>query len=219
MSGEIVKYSNELNLYSFGKLTHYELNILYVILHKFYVNNVLELSFSLEELKDLVYFKNKDDFKRYAFNFFVKFQEFKILIKKDSKLMSFVVMPALKLNLKTGVITIRGNELLAGMLHNITSNFTMFLLKDINEIKGEYSKKIYQLLMQFRTTGVAVFKFEDFKFILDFPYDRQRDVDTRVLFPAMAELSKYLLNLQYEKIKKRRLVTMIKFTFDPISNF
>lgn len=227
MTGEVVKYKNELNSYYFGNLTEYELNIFYSVLYKLRDNKTLVVKFTIEELQELIQFKRKDvDFKEYAFKTFKKLTNIQITTRdpNDSKkLRHFTVLPMLTLDTETGEIEVQANEFLANFLNNITSNFTRIMLEDLNEIKGVYAKKLYQLLMQYKNTGWAQFDMDDFRLVMGIPKTyRQIDITDKVLKPALKELSKgnkiYLENLKYEKIaKKGRKISDIKFSFVPVN--
>ncbi|MBX2655343.1 replication initiation protein, partial [Campylobacter jejuni] len=106
-------------------------------------------------------------------------------------------------------------------------------LAEFAELSGKYTKTLYRLLKQFRTTGKAYFEWEEFCRIMKIPENyRQIDIDQRILKPAIKELSKErnlfdqirvpFKNLAYEKEKtagrgRGGKVSGITFTFKPES--
>ncbi|MBX1102273.1 replication initiation protein, partial [Campylobacter jejuni] len=119
------------------------------------------------------------------------------------------------------------------MIINKKFGFTAFELAEFAELSGKYTKTLYRLLKQFRTTGKAYFEWEEFCRIMKIPENyRQIDIDQRILKPAIKELSKErnlfdqirvpFKNLAYEKEKtagrgRGGKVSGITFTFKPES--
>lgn len=117
------------------------------------------------------------------------------------------------------------------MIINKKFGFTAFELAEFTELSGKYTKTLYRLLKQYRTTGKAVFKWEEFLRIMKIPEDYQMcDIEKRILKPAIKELTKErnlfdqirvpFKNLVYEKEKiaargRGGKVSGIIFTFKP----
>lgn len=128
-------------------------------------------------------------------------------------------------------IEIQVNPQFEYILNQLTANFTAFELAEFIALSGKYTKTLYRLLKQFRTTGKAYFEWEEFCRIMDIPQDyRQSEIDKRILKPAIKELSKErnlfdqvrvpFKNLAYEKEKtagrgRGGKVSGIVFTFKP----
>ena len=106
----------------------------------------------------------------------------------------------------------------------MTANFTRFELAEFVSLKSSYSKGLYRLLKQFRTTGYYEVPIEDFRRLLDVPKSyRMSDINKTILTPALTELSDIFPELQCEKIKRAvagsRGVSVVKliFSFKPTS--
>uniref|UniRef100_UPI0012F6E874 replication initiation protein n=1 Tax=Campylobacter coli TaxID=195 RepID=UPI0012F6E874 len=128
-------------------------------------------------------------------------------------------------------IEIQVNPQFEYILNQLTANFTAFELSEFIALSGKYTKTLYRLLKQFRTTGKARFEWEEFCRVMDIPQDyRQSEVDKWILKPAIKELSKErnlfdqvrvpFKNLAYEKEKtagrgRGGKVSGITFTFKP----
>lgn len=127
-------------------------------------------------------------------------------------------------------IELEVNEEFAYLINELTKNFTAFELAEFIALSGKYTKTLYRLLKQFRSTGIARFEWSEFVRILDIPENyRMCDIDTRILKPAIKDLTKErnlfdqkrmpFINLAYEKIKARTEKGMkvigITFTFKP----
>lgn len=128
-------------------------------------------------------------------------------------------------------IEIQVNPQFEYILNQLTANFTAFELSEFIALSGKYTKTLYRLLKQFRTTGKARFEWEEFCRVMDIPQDyRQSAIDKWILKPAIKELSKErnlfdqvrvpFKNLAYEKEKtagrgRGGKVSGIVFTFKP----
>lgn len=112
------------------------------------------------------------------------------------------------------------------------SEYTSFGLKTFLTLKNKYTKPLFKELMQFKTTGKAFFRMEDFRSKLDIPnslsFSKIRD---RILIPSIKDFSilfkNYKIiakvlsgeeieiteNMPDEAKKDRRQVTNINFFF------
>ena len=86
------------------------------------------------------------------------------------------------------------------------SKFTYFSLMEFVSLKTMYSKRLFIMLKQFRTTGyrrISVEAFREFMGADDKTYDDYAQLKRRVLLPAVNELveKNYIKGLQVEEIK------------------
>lgn len=115
---------------------------------------------------------------------------------------------------------------------NNYDEYTSFGLKTFLELKNKYTKPLFKQLMQFKNTGKAFFRMEDFRNKLDIPkslsFSKVRD---RILIPSLQDFSiifkNYKIiakvldgeeieiteNMSDEAKKDRRQVTNINFFF------
>jgi hypothetical protein len=115
---------------------------------------------------------------------------------------------------------------------NNYDEYTSFGLKTFLELKNKYTKPLFKQLMQFKNTGKAFFRMEDFRKKLDIPnslsFSKVRD---RILIPSIQDFSiifknyKIIVkvldgeeieiteNMPNEAKKDRRQVTNINFFF------
>ena len=115
---------------------------------------------------------------------------------------------------------------------NNYDEYTSFGLKTFLELKNKYTKPLFKQLMQFKNTGKAFFRMEDFRNKLDIPkslsFSKVRD---RILIPSIQDFSiifkNYKIiakvldgeeieiteNMSDEAKKDRRQVTNINFFF------
>lgn len=103
------------------------------------------------------------------------------------------------------------------LLSNLKKNFTQFSIQDVAEFKSTYTHRIYQLMMQYKSTGYAKISLDDLRFMLmiGVKYPLFADFKKRVIDVATDEINeKSPYNVQYELIKKGRKFVAVKFTFE-----
>ncbi len=83
------------------------------------------------------------------------------------------------------------------------------------EIKGKYSQRLLDLLMQFKGSGVFIMNYDKFKELLEIPESyRASDIDTQILKKSQTEFKKIgLIITDIEKVKDGRSIKNIKIKF------
>jgi hypothetical protein len=116
-----------------------------------------------------------------------------------------------------GVIEARFNDLLLPYLLELRDNFTKAQLTELLKLKSASSYRIYWLLREYATFGKRTIKLDELKAILglDEEYDRFDNFKARVLERAKAELAATDLPFTYEAVKTGRIVTDVRFFFQP----
>jgi len=87
-------------------------------------------------------------------------------------------------------------------LLNGLDEWVRYSLQQFNELQSSYSKTMFRLLKQFRTTGYAYFSKEDFFELLDIPKSyltQPANLDKRVLKPIKEELTPLFRGLTIKK--------------------
>ncbi|EAK3997046.1 replication initiation protein [Campylobacter coli] len=247
---EIVKYHNDFNKIQLPSFTEQEQNLLFLIFARIKekgIDNVInlyandfkineKLSNSREYLTENI---NSLKYKFFKANFKQIIETKTEVIHKYVNLFETMEIHYVKRNPDDGYdestlfnrITLKINPDFAYLVNQLTTNFTAFELSEFIALSGKYTKTLYRLLKQFRTTGKAYFEWEEFCRIMDIPQDyRQSEVDKWILKPTIKELSKErnlfdqirvpFKNLAYEKEKtagrgRGGKVSGISFTFKP----
>ncbi|EKJ5634810.1 replication initiation protein [Campylobacter coli] len=218
LCGLMVKLKEEKN-----KVTFYPSDLRSILKSDYTNESLLEFSLSLREK----FFKadftiiertTRGDKEVEAHRTINLFTEFAVYVYKSSKELESIEMQV--------------NPRFEYILNQLTANFTAFELSEFIALSGKYTKTLYRLLKQYRSTGKAYFEWEEFCRVMDIPKNyRQIDIDQRILKPAIKELSKErnlfdqirvpFKNLAYEKEKAKGTrgrggkVTGIIFTFKP----
>ena len=169
MANEIVKYSNELNMVVFRKFTANEMNLFFSIVSRMREKGNETVNFSWEELRYLSKYKptstkrfiddlNNTYEKMLQLNYgssyvannkltisrFVLFTGFDITVKTNDD--------GSEIHTESGNVEITLNPKLEHVLNDLES-WTRYSLEDFINLKSTYSKTMFRLLKQYRTTG------------------------------------------------------------------
>ncbi|TWO18561.1 replication initiation protein, partial [Campylobacter hyointestinalis] len=198
---EMVKYHNDFNKIKLPSFTEQEQNLLCGIISKIRENPINQsikltpqelIKFSTENLTnkalgDMLYILRNKFFKA-DFMILIEdkerdligkeiinlFESFKLWYDKKDTEYKHLLEIELKVNPRFEYI-----------VNEVTKNFTGFKLEEFIAISGKYSKTLYRLLKQFRTTGKAYFEWEEFCRIMDIPENKTTgDIDKFILKPA-----------------------------------
>ncbi|MDY5714269.1 replication initiation protein, partial [Fusobacterium gastrosuis] len=215
---EIVKYHNDFSKKIILKnFTANELNFLMAICSKVKNKNSEEVEFSFQQLKELTNWTSNDNKgflnslrntnkKLLALNFEIE--------NEEGGFIQFVLFPTFNTLPKSKVLKVAVNKQFAYLLNNLSNNFTRFELENFTTLQSKYSKLIYKELMQFKSTGYAIFQTEVFRKKLDIPeWYRFSEINKKVLAPAEKELSCIFENLIIKKIKAGREISHLEFYF------
>ncbi|MFC7198570.1 replication initiation protein [Halospeciosus flavus] len=216
MSNEIVKYDNELNTIPFRKFTSLEMNLFFSIVSRMRDQELHTVEFSFDQLRELSQYKPTST-KRFVDdleNTYRKMLQLTIGRRSSSVREFFVLFTGFKIDSENETVNIKVNEDLRGILNELNV-WTRYSLKEFNSLKSTYSKTIFRLLKQYRTTGYLDLNMEDFKELLDLSDSYTlTNIDKRVLKPIKEELPAYFKNLSIEKKKsKKRGNKVIGFIF------
>ena len=115
-----------------------------------------------------------------------------------------------------GRIDIRFTEEIMPHLAELSNNFTMYNLNEIAGFGSIYTTRLYELLMQFKTSGILTISVADLRFKLGCTniLKQYTHLKQRAIQHAVDEInSQYEINLNYEEIKTGRTVTNLIFTY------
>ena len=115
-----------------------------------------------------------------------------------------------------GKIFLHFSQYILPYLSELKGQFTKYELNQISGMTCIYGYRLYELLMQWKTTGKREIEIEWLKkhFELDDSYDRMNNFKARIIDPAVKDInehSKY--QVSWEQRKTGRKVTHLIFTF------
>ena len=220
---EVVKYDNYMNGLKFTGFTATDFNFLMLLCSKLRDKDISEITISFAELRQ------KTGYTQRPIKQFVsdlqrmndKLMKITCKLQTETKIIMFVLFPTFEIDLENQFLTVAVNEKFKFILNELLKNFTRFDLDEFVRLDSKYSKNLYRLLKQYRTTGRYEVSLEEFHSKMDVPeaYTSKRMMD-KIINPALKELkeSNYFKNLecivQYAHKKGRPVVGYV-FTFDP----
>jgi hypothetical protein len=200
-----------------------------------------EIIFSFDELRNNFSLNNQDDFKEFMRFFHNEKDGRKSVFKTDKgdligggvfstkiytdNRLGVMINPYHKQYIYSKIDidkwhSVKGNhkkinalELAEEEKNKLTGMMTTFLS---DEIKGKYTQRLLDLLMQYKGSGFFIMEWDKFKEILEVPKSyRARDIDKQIMEKSKEELEKIGLKItKIEKIKKGRSIETIKIKFD-----
>ncbi len=174
-----------------------------------------EVVFTFEELKILTNWTKKD---KKSFIETIKSTNEKLMSLKNevrigSKEIQFVFFPKFIIDRNKEILTVQVQQEFAYLLNDFT-RFNELDLEIYTNLSSNYSKDIFEELMNFRKSGIKNFKIEDFKNFLNIPTSyRMYDIDRRILKVVEKELKPHFEKFEIEKVKNGRIITNIIFKF------
>lgn len=205
MANELVKYHSELNTIPLRKFTPVQMNLFFSIISRMRDKSENKVSFTFDQLKEL------SDYKATANNRFIddleetydKLMDLRFGRRSTSGLRRerFVLFSAFDINgdADEPYAEIQIHEKAVPLLNDL-DEWVRYSLQQFNELQSSYSKTMFRLLKQFRTTGYAYFSKEDFNELLDVPKSyKQGDIDRAIIKPIREELTPIFTGLTIKK--------------------
>lgn len=219
MANEIVKYDNRMNNVAFSGYNANELDILFSIVSVMKDKDTETIELSFEKLREL------SNYKQTSNTVFVKDirTTYKKLLNtsfsfepKKGVYTEFVLFTEYTVDTNKQTVKIAVNTKFKEVLNVLANNFTRFELVEFTNLNGTYSKQLFKLLKQWKTTGEYTIEINEFRRLMDIPsYYRMSNIDQKVLKPSIKELRniKDFEYLTVTKIKKGRAVDKLVFEF------
>ena len=216
---EVVKYHSKMNEVAFSKFTEQELNLFFMLCQQLKEKGSREIQLSFEQIRELVKYKftGNDRLVKDLDRTYSKMLGLNIKLENEKEIIRFNIFTDYRISKEKKEITIRTHEYFEFILNSLDTFFTRFELNEFINIRSTYSKNMYRLLKQFRTTGYYKITVEEFRRLLDIPKNyRMSEIDKKVLMHIKKELPNYFKKLEIKKIKKqgKREIQFFEFTFE-----
>lgn len=121
-----------------------------------------------------------------------------------------------------GKVTLGFSPWVAPYLTSLHERFTRYSLKKISGLKSAYAIRLFEFLIQFKSTGKLLIGLDRFRDRLDIKdeYKRFCDLKRRVIVPSVNELvEKSGLAINWTPIKSGKVVTQLEFLFREAETF
>lgn len=214
----MIKYHNDMNLVAFKNFNQRELNIFFSICALMKEKGDNTITFSYNELKRLINAKlpTNQVFEDLLVSTYNKLLELQLGYHDENKIVRFVLFTGYTVDKEKKEISIRVNHDYAYVLNDLSSNFTIFELQEFNTLASSYSKNMFRLLKQFKSTGHYTVSVDEFRRLLDIPeYYTMKRITDKILSVILKELSSYFVDLKVTKIKEGRTIKTLDFRFKP----
>ncbi|MBR2786570.1 MAG: replication initiation protein, partial [Clostridia bacterium] len=148
--------------------------------------------------------RNKERFVADLESMYSKLLNLNFRFEDENIIVRFVLFNRYEIDKKKSTVTIKVNTDFEFILNEITTNFTRYELQSFTELKSSYSKSMYRILMQFRSTGFYKVTIDEFKRILDIPESyKMGNIDQYIFKPINKELAPLFDYFEIKKIKKK----------------
>ncbi len=117
---------------------------------------------------------------------------------------------------KSGSVQIRFSHDILPYISQLTEQFTIYKLKDVAKLSSSYAIRLYELLMQWNSSGTRTVEIEWLKktFLIEDKYSRIKDFKARVLEPAIQQINDTTnIWVKWDQKKTGRKVTHLIFKF------
>lgn len=202
-----VKYKNELNTIPMRNFNRAEMDLFFSICAKLKNKQEEAVEFSFDELRDLSRYNAKDK-KRFIQD--IRSVNHKLLklnysIESEDIISDFNLFNTFTIYPKENKVIVSVNKDFTFILNELTSEFTQFELQEFTSLKSSYSKTMYRLLKQYKSTGYYTVQTEKFRELLDIPDSyRMSDINRQIFKPIEKELSQFFDPFQIKKIKAKK---------------
>lgn len=214
----MLKYHNDMNLIAFKDFSQRELNIFFSLCLLMKEKGTGEITLSYDEIKNVIpdRFESKAKFEEILESVYDKLLQLRLESRDKNKIEKFILFTSYKIHVNEKTVTINTNSDYSYILNNLSKNFTLFELQEFNELSSTYSKHMFRLLKQYRSTGFFRINVDVFKRLLDIPKSyTMKKIGVKVLGPIEKELVSYFNDFKINKIKSGRSITELEFTFKP----
>lgn len=214
----MLKYHNDMNLIAFKDFSQRELNIFFSLCLLMKEKGTGEITLSYDEIKNVIpdRFESNTKFEEILESVYDKLLQLRLESRDKNKIEKFILFTSYKIHVNEKTVTINTNSDYSYILNNLSKNFTLFELQEFNELSSIYSKHMFRLLKQYRSTGFFRINVEEFRRLLDVPKSyTMKKIGVKVLGPIEKELVSYFKEFKIKKIKEGRSITNLEFTFKP----
>lgn len=207
MSELTVKYRNNLNAIPMRSFNAKEMDLFFAICSKMKNKGTDRIIFNFEELRGLSDYKKTatEPFTKDLDNVYTKMLQLTYRIEDEDKITRFVLFNGFEIDKKKSTVEISVNSRFEYILNEISNEFTQFELREFTSLSSSYSKTMYRLLKQYKSTGYYTVKMEEFREILDIPKSyKMGNIDQQILNPVKKEMARFFDPFKIKKIKAKK---------------
>lgn len=165
----IVKYRNRLNSIPLRKFKPSEMDLFFAIAAQVRDKGVDQITLSFDQVAQMTNYKRSEE--RLINDLESTYDK---LIQLNAKtddgdtITRFTLFDMYQISRSKQTVTIAVNSRFKGLFNDL-DRWTVFGLEQFVGLRSTYSKTMYRLVKQFRTTGVRRFRIDEFRYLLDIP--------------------------------------------------
>ena len=224
-ANKTLKVKSEFNTVPLKDFTAIEMDLLFTIMTQMRDKGLQKVKFYFEDLKELSKYSYVGSLTKFAEDLdrvYSKLISLNVKIGTDRKWTRFVFFTDYTIDMDSQTITVSSHPNYAHLINDyLKASYTQIELEEIVSLSSKYSKGLYRLLKQFRSTGFYKVSVEDFRKLLDIPETYVfSNIRQKVLKPAFKELKEYFEDFKVKEIKAKgkRGVGSLEFSFVPEKN-
>ena len=211
---DLIKYHNDINKINFNHFKEKEIDVLFALMLKAKESTKDEVTISYADFNKLIGEENnKARLKNYILNTSINLKKITQIIElPNGNIEIFSLFDKIIIDINEKNIIFKINKDFSYMLNGLLNNFTIFDLKELISLKGNYPKTLFRLLKQWESTKEYIVKIDNFIELMGIPKTyKVFTIRQKVLKPCLEQLGKYFHNLELVEIKKGRRVETLKF--------
>lgn len=136
-------------------------------------------------------------------------------IKQENKIIQVAWLSSAEYEKGTGIVELEFSPKLKPFMLGLKEFYTSYRLKNVLELKGKYSIRMYEILKSNEFKNIAVINIDELRKILKADkgsYLIYQNFKNRIILQAQKELKDFTdISFDFEEIKTGRKVTSIKF--------
>ncbi len=221
MSKEIIKYNNDVNLMDISIFTSRELDLLITCFWYLKENKNYKATITFDEFREKLKLSRLDRTEDYVVKFAKKLkgivEEYQFIDENEHKVVLIGnLFRTIRIDETDEIMELKIDEDFKHLFNNLLDNYTRFELEEFVSIKRKYSKMLYKLLKQYKSTGYYKIELDEFIRLFGVPDSyKTYHITPKIIEPSIEELKDIFINLRCNKIKKRKVITHLEFLFEP----
>lgn len=213
---DLVKYHNDINKIKFNHFKEKEIDVLFALMLKAKDSNLEnEIVVSYAEFNNLIgEEKNKARLKNYILSTSINLKKITQVVElPNGNIEIFGLFDKITIDVNEKNVIFKVNKDFSYMINELLGGeFTLFDLKELVALKGNYPKTLFRLLKQWESTGEYIVKLDEFVDLMGIPKTyKVFTIRQKVFKPCLEELGKYFKNLKITELKKGRNVETLVF--------
>lgn len=202
----MVKYKNELNTYQFRDFKPAEFDLFFAIAAQVRDKGVEEVTLTFDQLKGLTGYKRSSE--RLVSDLestYAKLLQMSAKTDDGDAITYFNLFNQFRIVRSQRTVTIAVNSEFKSLFNELES-WTIFGLEQFVSLSSAYSKTMFRLVKQYRTTGIRRFTVPEFRDLLDVPASYQNShIQARVVKVINRELPTVIPGFKLEAIRQAQL--------------